>query len=52
MSTEKTKRNRKIYLLSKLGGGDLSYRELQKRFRMQSVKTIYAIVKREHEKAP
>lgn len=47
MSLEKLRRNKRIYMLSKKGGGTLSYRELQTRYRFKSVKSVYQIISRE-----
>ncbi len=47
MSIEKTSRNKRIFALSRAGGGTMSYRELATEYNISSVKTIYRIVNRE-----
>lgn len=50
MSLEKSDRNRRIYELSKRGGGELSTREIQRIYRFKAVKTVSRIIDREHER--
>lgn len=41
---EKTTRNERIYTLSKIGGGSLTYRAIQRRYGFKNVKSVFNII--------